>query len=445
MTSNLLSIASSGAAAASAALNVTAQNIANVSTVGYVKRGVTTTELVGNSSQGVDDISLFGVGPATVTRNVDSFQQAEARRTNSAAVSADTQVSSLTNIQTALEQTNLYPSITSFETSLQRLTSNPTDPSLRAGVLAATMNMAQTFNLASSELTSAGQGMQFDAADSVVQVNQLATNLAAVNIKISADNDPSANQAPLLDQRDELLQQMSKYADITTTIQPNQTVQVQMGGASGPQLVSGGTASSLAMSTAANGTISFTLGGSAISLGGGSLAGQQQSLLTVAATNTSLDSIAASLINAANTAQSSGVAQDGSAGQPLFSGTSAATIGLALTSGTQLATAPAGAGANSLDPANLTALQNAVLTADPAGKTNNLLFSVSSAVRNATTTQTALDAIAANAQTTLEAGAGVNLDEEATNLLRYQQAYQASGKVMQTAQTLFNSLLQNIS
>jgi flagellar hook-associated protein 1 FlgK len=133
------------------------------------------------------------------------------------------------------------------------------------------------------------------------------------------------------------------------------------------------------------------------------------------------------------------------AGQPLFTGTSAATMGVGLTSGTQLATAPAGAGANSLDPTNLAALQNAVLTADPAGQTNSLLFTISSAVQNATTTQTALDAIAANAQTTLEAGSGVNLDEEAANLLRFQQAYQASGKVMQTAQNLFTSLLSNLN
>ena len=135
----------------------------------------------------------------------------------------------------------------------------------------------------------------------------------------------------------------------------------------------------------------------------------------------------------------------GSAGQALFTGTSAATIGVGLTSGTQLATAPAGAGANSLDPTNLTALQNALQSADTAGQTNNLLFTVSSAVQNATTTQTALDAIASNAQTTLEAASGVNLDEQAANLLRYQQAYQASGKVIATAQTLFNSLLSNLS
>lgn len=45
------------------------------------------------------------------------------------------------------------------------------------------------------------------------------------------------------------------------------------------------------------------------------------------------------------------------------------------------------------------------------------------------------------AETAMEAESGVNLDEEATNLLRYQQAYQAAAKVMQTANTLFDTLL----
>ncbi|MFN7221515.1 MAG: flagellar basal body rod C-terminal domain-containing protein, partial [Burkholderiales bacterium] len=37
---------------------------------------------------------------------------------------------------------------------------------------------------------------------------------------------------------------------------------------------------------------------------------------------------------------------------------------------------------------------------------------------------------------------GVNLDEEAAKLIRYQQAYQASAKVIATAQTVFQSLLE---
>ena len=46
------------------------------------------------------------------------------------------------------------------------------------------------------------------------------------------------------------------------------------------------------------------------------------------------------------------------------------------------------------------------------------------------------------AETAANNVSGVNLDEEAANLLKYQQAYQASGKVMQIADTIFNALLQ---
>jgi len=42
----------------------------------------------------------------------------------------------------------------------------------------------------------------------------------------------------------------------------------------------------------------------------------------------------------------------------------------------------------------------------------------------------------------VQSESGVNLDEEATNLIRYQQAYQAAGKMMQIASQLFDVLLQ---
>ena len=44
-------------------------------------------------------------------------------------------------------------------------------------------------------------------------------------------------------------------------------------------------------------------------------------------------------------------------------------------------------------------------------------------------------------QAAQQAESGVNLDEEAANLLRYQQAFQAAGEFMQIASTLFETLL----
>ncbi|OFA04698.1 flagellar hook-associated protein FlgK [Duganella sp. HH101] len=66
---------------------------------------------------------------------------------------------------------------------------------------------------------------------------------------------------------------------------------------------------------------------------------------------------------------------------------------------------------------------------------------VGNKAREAQITGSAADAAVDQATKQKESVSGVNLDEEAANLLRYQQAYQASGKVMQVASTLFDVLL----
>lgn len=53
--------------------------------------------------------------------------------------------------------------------------------------------------------------------------------------------------------------------------------------------------------------------------------------------------------------------------------------------------------------------------------------------------------IAVNLEKDRSSVAGVNLDEEAAKMLQYQQAYQASGKMLQVAQTLFDTLLSSVN
>jgi flagellar hook-associated protein 1 FlgK len=55
------------------------------------------------------------------------------------------------------------------------------------------------------------------------------------------------------------------------------------------------------------------------------------------------------------------------------------------------------------------------------------------------------NAIASDAQTALSSSSGVNLDEEAAKLLQFQQAYQASAKIIQVAQTIFDTLMSTVS
>ena len=444
MASDLLSIGLSGAKAARVGLDVTAQNIANAATDGYVRRTIGLTEVASTGyNQNVRDVSLSGVRVEKIVRNADAFRQSEVRRTGSDTARADAEVKGLGNIESALEQSGVYTAITGFESALQKLKEDPVDTSLRASVIEAARTMTATFQIASKEMDAVGTGLQFEASDGVSQVNRIAGELARTNLRLARAADASSDQTALLDQRDKLLADLSQYGDITTTLATDGSVTVALGSVSpATALVSGGSTSPLAMTTAADGTVAFTLGGNALTLAGGSLAGNQLALGKLAQLHSDLDNLAGSIVTTVNNAQAGGTDRTGTAGAALLSGSTAATIALATSDPARIATAPAGAAANSRDATNLDAMRTALSTADPAGKMDAILFDISATVSGRTITRDALTTISDAAKTALSAQTGVDLDAEGVNLVRYQQAFQASGRVMQVAASLFDSLLQ---
>jgi flagellar hook-associated protein 1 FlgK len=442
MSSDLLAIARSGTRAARAALDVTAQNIANASTEGYVRRSTQVAEVaVSGTIGGVGTTTLAGVRVSGITRNADAFRQAEVRRTGSDAARASAEVDGLASVEAAVEQSGVYEASVAFEGSLKQLTSDPTDGSLRAAVLEGGRTLASTLNVTAKSLDAAGENLRFEAQDGVNQVNLLTSELAKVNNRLVRAANSSSDQSSLLDQRDTLLQKLSGQVDITTTFAADRTVEVRIGGTTGPQLVSGTSSATMAMTKAADGTIGFTLDGAPVTPAGGSLAGKGQALVQVGVTRGKLDTIAAGIIGAVNAAQTSGVDLAGQPGAALFSGTGAADIAVVATSGSQIATAPAGAAAGSRDTGNLTALRTALSAADPSGQLDATLFDVSSAIAGRTLTRDALVSIADSASSALQSQAGVDLDTEAVNLVRFQQAFSASGRIMQVANDMFDTIL----
>ncbi|WP_225009489.1 flagellar hook-associated protein FlgK [Novosphingobium percolationis] len=448
MSSDLLSIGRSGVKAARIALDVTAQNIANASTDGYVRRSVSLSELSSTGFQGtVRDISLSGVRVSQIQRNADAFRQSEVRRTGADTARADAEVQGLESIEAAVENSNAYTAVTGFLSSLQQLRQNPTDTSLRASVLEAARNVTGTFQIASQELDAVGTGLRFTASQGVTEVNRLATELARTNLRLSRAADASSDQSTLLDQRDTLLQQISQYGDVATTFANDGSVQVRLGGTGGPLLVDGGTANALSSTTASNGAISFSLANtpttSSVTLSGGSLAGQSLALTKLAQIHDDLDALVKDIVTTVNAGNTAGSDLDGNAGANIFdpAGLTAATMTLTATSGRQIATAIAGAAAGSRDTTNLDALQSALNAKDPAIAMDQVLFDISATVNGRKITRDALKTISDSASTALAAQSGVDLDTEAANLVRYQQAFQASGRIMQVATTLFDTLL----
>lgn len=442
MASDLMTIAKSGAKAARSALDVTAQNIANANTGGYVRRSIETAEVANSSGMlRMGDFSLSGVRVAAVNRNADLFRQAEVRRTGADAARGSAALQGLENIEAAIEQSGVYGSVVSFESAIKQLASDPTSSDLRAAALAGADQMAQSFNLASSSLEQVGEGARFAAQGGVDEINVLAEQLARTNTFLSRAAPGGSDRASLLDQRDNLLAKISEQASVTTSFAADGQVDLRLGGASGPLMVTGGTRQTLSMTTAGDGTVSFDVGGTGITVSSGQLAGHSATLSGVVSARTQLDAAVNNIMGIVNASQAAGANLAGNPASAMFSGTGASDIAVALASPSGIATAPAGSGANNIDPAHIQALTAALDSGAAAGKVSDVIFSVSSTVANQRIATDALDTIASNARIALDQQSGVDLDQEAANLVRYQQAFQASGRAMQVAADLFDTLL----
>ena len=442
MASDLLSIAASGARAARSALDVTAQNIANASSDGYVRRSLRIEEVSASGGAGrIGDISLSGARVAEIRRNADAFLQGEVRRTSGDLQRANVELSGLQNMESALEQSGVFTAVVEFEAVLQQLSSDPVDPSRRAAVVAEASTLANKFNITASGFDAVGDGLRFDAEAEVNDANIIGAELARVNLRLTRAGSGSSDRAALLDQRDQLLERLGGFSSLTTSFAADGTVAVSLGSNPPLSFVQGGTAGTLTSATAADGTLSFAVDGQAMTPGSGSLEGASLALTELASLRQRLDTVAAGIADTVNNAQAAGVALDGTQGQPIFAGTTAGTLRVVMTGGAGLATAPAGAAAGSRDDSNLNALRQSLTALDPAQQLNGVLFDVSSKVAGRAVTQSALDTIATSARISLEQQSGVDLDTEAANLIRFQQAFQASGRAMQAASDIFDTLL----
>lgn len=442
MASDLLSIAVSGARAARGALDVTAQNIANASSDGYARRSLRIEEVSAAGGAGrIGDISLSGARVAEIRRNADPFLQGEVRRTGADLARANVELKGLRNMESALEQSGVYNAMVEFEAALQQLAGDPVDPARRAAVLGEAETLASKFNITANGFDAVRDGLQFDAEAQVSQANILGQELARINLRMNRAGPGSSDRASLLDQRDLMLEKLSGLTSITTSFGADGTVAVSLGTNPARSFVQGGSAGTLTSAKLPDGVMTFAVDGNATEPGTGSLGGANLALTDLAAARTRLDGLAASFADEMNRVQQSGVDLKGNAGQPFFTGDSAGTLKVALTEGALLATAPAGQPAGSRDSGNLDAMRQALKASDPIQGFSSLLFDVSSKVAGRTVTQSALNTIASTARISLEEQSGVDLDAEAANLIRFQQAFQASGRAMQTASDIFDTLL----
>lgn len=443
MPTAIFSIGRSGLTATRASIELTAQNIANAANADYSRRSLTQSELVLTGSIGVNAAdSLGGVRSGVIERAESALVQRQARDASSSLAAAQTEFFALREAESAIETSGVFTGLVNFEAALTRLESNPLEPALRLSAVESARTLASNFTIASSTLANARDLVQGEATAELQGVNELAAELAAINRDLVGVREGTAGRAALLDERDRALRGLAEQFAITPTFNANGTVDVALDGTPPTALVTGGAATSVSISFAADGTLDFAVGGVSFAPASGAFAGRAAALDQLAGLQTDLDSLAAAAISIANSAQANGVGLDGTPGQPLFAGTGAADIRVVLGSAAGLATAPAGSPAGSRDTGNLAGFLAALgAETGPAARADALLLSLSSRVSALATRRDGLGVVAASAESELLRETGVDLDVEAANLVRLQQAFEANSRVIQVAANLFDTLL----
>ena len=440
--SDLLGIGYSGLKAYSRALSTIGDNIANAQTPGYARRRLEMMEAVGggNSIFYRGNTNPGGVDIRGIDRSVDGWLIEDSRITSGDAERAATKLNWLGKAEDALsDETNgIKTALTKLYTTADQLTADPSNRTLRAQFLQAVDDVAAGFRTAAGQLDKMGEGIEGAAASEVDQFNADLNALEAINVGLRKARPGSTNEASLLDERDRLLDKLSSQAGVSATFDNNGAVTLRAAG-SGDLLVGGGVVNPISVTAAPDGRLSYSVGGSPLAISTGALAGLAEGANHVADQRAALDTMASDFANQLSAAHQAGTDANGNPGQPLFTGTSAATLTAASLTPDQVAAANA-SGSNG----NMLALGAMRGANDPEARWSGHLATQAQSVASARA-QDAAAATRADASAAARDGVSqVDLDTEAAELLRFQQAYSAAARTIQVARETMQTLLSSL-
>lgn len=245
MGSALMSIGTRAMTANYAKLQTISNNIANANVAGYSRQDV----MLETSKGQFSGAGFFGKGVnvVTVTRSADKFLTAESATTKATAAMDAARLSQLEGLENVFPtgEAGIGHAAGQFLNGMVDLASNPQDLSARQVVLSRASELASRFNNAGVQLDTLQAGVNADLKTSVDTVNQITANIARVNQEIAKVNGVGHSANDLLDQRDQLVSQLSQFVQVTTLPSEDGTMGVFMAG--GQRLVLGNQATSLAV------------------------------------------------------------------------------------------------------------------------------------------------------------------------------------------------------
>lgn len=486
-TFSTYNIAYSGMYTSQASLAATSNNLSNVSTTGASRTRVAAAEqniVNGQTSTGT------GVNVQSITRARDQLLDNTYRTQNADANYWAVKSGNLEYMQEILNefesddgenQASLQTTMEDFFSAWEELTKDPSSQSNRQAVTEA----ASSFVSALSEIDNQLQQLQSDAVngvnDGIDSLNELAGQVAVLNKQISVAEAGGGEATYLRDQRDNLLDQMSSLANIST-VESNGVLQVTLGGVT---LVNGATTHTLTVEgdgstdrplvikwdDSLNCTNSIT-GGSikayledADQTGYSTIASTDDYNFTTTACSSistlrqGLNDLITTLAVQINTLHSSGTDLDGEQGLDFFTVIDA-TQPLSITNiqvnpalvddpDKLVASSSSASGDNSIataisDLSSSKCYKLEGLSLDISDFYAGLISWIGTTGDTAASSYTTQSALVSQVDNQRQSVSGISNDDEMSNLIMYQNAYAASARVLSTVDGLIAGLIEDL-
>lgn len=460
MANGIMNVGVSGLRAAQVALLTTSHNISNATTPGYNRQ-----QAIQSASTPLANSDGFigrGVQITTVQRIYNQHLVSQSLQAQSQSSQLDSHYNEIKQIDNLLADTTsgLTPALHNFFNAAQDVASNPASISSRQAMLSNAEALTARFQQMDQRLSEMREGVNSQITGSVTEINSLAQQIAGLNMNIQAV-ESSANGQPandLLDQRDALVRDLSRIINVDVVRQNNGHYNVFIG--NGQSLVVGSSAMTLKAVPSSSDPQRLVVamdqqGGEIVlpehQLQGGSLGGllafRSETLDSV---QNSFDQLAWGIADTFNDRHVQGLDLQGDSDVDFFTVSdpdhAARNIRVAISDPAKIAAADGDGGVtNNRNALKLAGLQTENILPDGTSYQSayaRLVSQVGNKTRELEVTSKAQESMLNQTDQALQSLSGVNLEEEAANLLRYQQMFQASSKVIEIGNSLFDSLLR---
>jgi flagellar hook-associated protein 1 FlgK len=411
------------------AIDTTSHNVANANTEGYSRQiaDMTPTEAM-RVIGGTGEVGHLGTGVTVegYRRIRDGFLDLQYRAQAMQVGDQETRSTQLDQVELVLSEpgeNGIANQLAKFWNGWADLSNSPDDVAARQALIDQAKNLAAAFKGVDTQLTTVKTQANAEYAaitGPAGDVRALASEIATLNNAIKQFTSAGDSPNDLMDRRDMLLDKLSKLAQVSVTDLGNGSINVGFGDAATP-LVSDTTVTWPQTLTAPGGKLG--------------------ALIDITKTGGTIDSYRADLNNVVKTLADAVnlLHNPGGTGTNFFTytaGAAAGTLSVNATTATVKTSTSGAAGANDVALA-ISGLRSGTPDKLYTSFVTRIGGDLKNAMRGEANANVLLNSIEDRRQST----SGVSMDEEMTNLVRYQRGYQASARTMSTMDQMLDTLI----